>query len=422
MPTLINMCHEGLLSCDLPFQEELLTAFSHVRMFVLHPEQAVSWTFAFTAHAILTSMFEVQGSNHFDLLAKTSKASFEYYFRQLEWAKKMQPTTIPQRPPIWDGNIKSLLILQHLPASNFRKTESETLLSSWNPFCAGAFLSYIAYYGNLEGGASLIDCVAQLRMNLHLFNALKQAKAIEPDQIELLDWMFDTFKDCKAIWEGPLPTRGQYQTRWWISFGMTARIAAKMQNEPMTGRTYSNDPTRKMTPVEPEGVSVSFRRICRRDFKDVVDKYHSASVRANQSGNGSPIYKFAVRMNDTLDAMDDDERLLVTNLISLGYYLNQFYISLINVLGFMPIVEQFVREAPPEVKQGRRTDFRSVRPGSWEASDANMKYQALSYIFAKFVLEPLDRGDELIASRCAEFMEIFFNKIPPQNIMWFKST
>jgi hypothetical protein len=116
--------------------------------------------------------------------------------------------------------------------------------------------------------------------------------------------------------------------------------------------------------------------------------------------------------------MEDEEQLLGTNLASLGHYLNQFCISLFNVWGFMPMVEKVVNEASPELKQSRRTDFRSVGPNSWEASDENMKYQAMSHLFAKLLLEPLDQGNTLVASRCAEFMYVFFNSVPRENVMW----
>jgi hypothetical protein len=34
-------------------------------------------------------------------------------------------------------------------------------------------------------------------------------------------------------------------------------------------------------------------------------------------------------------------------------------------------------------------------------------------------LHRLDAGDEHVASRCAEFMERFFNMIPPEKVIWF---
>lgn len=111
MPSLINMCYEGMMSWELPFQDELLTGFAQIKTFVKHPERPVSWGLAFTVHSILTSIFEVQGSNNFGLLAKTAQTSFDRYIWQLEWARINSSTVIPQRPPIWDSNIKSLQAL-----------------------------------------------------------------------------------------------------------------------------------------------------------------------------------------------------------------------------------------------------------------------------------------------------------------------
>jgi hypothetical protein len=420
MPSLISMCYEGMLSSNLPFQEELMMVFCQVKLFIANPEQTVSWSLAFAIHSILISVFEVQGSNHFTFLVETSRTAFKGYLGQLDWTVNIPLTLIPRRPPIWGHNLKTLLSLQHLDRPAIKATERQKLRTAWNPLCAGTILSYVAYFGNLEGGMTLVDSVAQLRVTLHLFNALLQAKAIRPGQVDLLDWLFDTFKGTKTIWEGQLPTRGHYVTRWWIAFGMKANLAAQMQNNSSVrynGRI--SDPNRKMTPIALECLSKSFRRICRRDVSGLVDNYHSASIRPAKGHKFTAVYKHAVRVNDTLDAMTEDGRLLATNFVSLSYYLNQFYISLLNVWGFMPLVEKFVSEASPETKQGRRTDFRSVGPNSWEASDENMKYQAMSHVFSTLILQPLDAGDELVASRCAEFMETFFNKIPPQRVMWF---
>jgi hypothetical protein len=382
LPSLISMCYEGMLSSNLPFQEELMMVFCQVKLFIAYPEQAVSWSLAFAIHSILMSVFEFQGSNHFTFLAETSRTAFKGYFGQLDSILNTPLTLIPRRPPICEHNLKTLLSLQHLDQPAFEATEKETLRTAWNPLCAGTILSYVAYFGNLEGGMTLIDPVAQLRVTLHLFNALLQSKAIRPGQVELLDWLFDTFKGTKAIWEGQLPTRGQYVTRWWIAFGMKANLAAQMQNN--TSVRYNgrvSDPNRKKTPIALECLSKSLRRICRRDVSGLIDDYNdSAILRSTEGQKCAAVYKHAVRAHDTLLAMNEDKRLLATNFVSLGFYLNQFYISLLNVWGFMPLVEKFVSEAFRETKQGRRTDFRSVGPNSWEASDEIMKYQAMCHV------------------------------------------
>lgn len=185
------------------------------------------------------------------------------------------------------------------------------------------------------------------------------------------------------------------------------------------GRNSSSskgDTTRTMTPIELDCVSTSFRRICLRDFRGVVDNYHSESQRQYKD---TDLFKFAVRVNDTLDAMADDEELLATNLISLGYHLNELVIGLFNVLRWMPLVEQIVHDTPSDIKQGRRTDFSSVRPNSWAASDSNMKYQCMSHMFADGILGKFDTGDYGVASVCAEFVVSFFRTLKSDTVMWF---
>lgn len=304
-------------------------------------------------------MFETQGSRHFSFLADTARLTFGKYFQQLEWAEKSIPSTVTRRPPIRDRNVKALQNLRWLVHVNIERTKEHTLWSIWNPYCAGTFLTYLAHYGNIEGGTTLVDSVAQLRATLHVFNALRQVGTIKHGQLELLDWLFDSFKDCKAIWEGPHPKQGEFQTRWWISFGMTAGLARQISGQVRQGPSTRYEINRKLTPISLEVLSKSFRRICLRDFSGVVDKYHNAQQK--QQYKHTDIYKHSVRVNDTLDAMESDERLLATNLICLGFYLNQFYISLTNIAEGV-----LSQNAGQEPEEWRPSELRSGGSISWE--------------------------------------------------------
>ena len=64
----------------------------------------------------------------------------------------------------------------------------------WNPLCAGTTFSYLNFFGNLEAGCSLIDCQAQLRITLHLFNELKVNGIIRNGQIPFLDKLHKCFQ------------------------------------------------------------------------------------------------------------------------------------------------------------------------------------------------------------------------------------
>ena len=93
---------------------------------------------------------------------------------------------------------------------------------------------------------------------------------------------------------------------------------------------------RKMTPTEPEALAISYRRTCNRDVDDVCDHHYTVEQRRN--ARGSEEYLFAVRMNDTLDAIEKDQMLLSLNLTSCGYIIEQLFCSLGRVLQWEPIM------------------------------------------------------------------------------------
>lgn len=57
--------------------------------------------------------------------------------------------------------------------------------------------------------------------------------------------------------------------------------------------------------MTPEGVSKSFRQICLHDFSKVEGNHRDIVIK-----NKSPLYKFTVCMNDTLDAMGREQKIL----------------------------------------------------------------------------------------------------------------
>lgn len=305
LPHLLAMCNKTLLSSDLPFENELLPLFVQLKGFVKKPERPVSWALAFSIHSILTAVFEVQGSHCVQTLGETAKAAFFHYMEQLKTCLERIGTVATSK--YWGQNLMKLYHLQLLVRSPLESEQAATLHRAvWNPLCAGTFLNYLAYFGNLDGGLAMIDSFAQLRMVLHLYNAFIQQGAINPGGIELLDRLYAQFRNCKAVWEGPLPERGEFVKRWWIAYGTAVEEAKRRSDEAKefgsdqfsTSRNNS-DITRRMTPIKPEELATSYRRICLRDFSGVVDKYHNP--RQKREGKGNAVYEFTVLVNDTLD-------------------------------------------------------------------------------------------------------------------------
>jgi hypothetical protein len=80
--------------------------------------------------------------------------------------------------------------------------ESRQSNSTWNPMCAGTFLLYLTYFNGLENGSRMVDTFAQVRLVLHLYNALLQTKALEIGELKFLDFLHKEFANCKGVWGG----------------------------------------------------------------------------------------------------------------------------------------------------------------------------------------------------------------------------
>ena len=77
------MCTDGFLAEEWTRESELLTFFTVLKSFTQSPEKAIPWSLAFAAHALLTSVFEMQGDNDVEKLGRMSKSSWDTYFNQI---------------------------------------------------------------------------------------------------------------------------------------------------------------------------------------------------------------------------------------------------------------------------------------------------------------------------------------------------
>jgi hypothetical protein len=249
-------------------------------------------------------------------LAEASCAAFKNYIHQLKWlADESSTTTTTVLPPLWEKHMHELLKLRLLVGSPARHTEAQEMLFAWNPLCAGTQLFCVSYFGSMLRGSRVIDCGAQLRATLHLYNALIQAGAIKRDQLELLDWIFDTCLGSKVVWEGPLPARGHFQMRWLLVQGVKANIARNFQDALLSPKNIELD--RNKTPFAFDRLSRSFRRICLRDYS-ITGNAHSDARSRRVGSKFVTISEFTACVEDTMDAMKDDQRLLSTNIATLG--------------------------------------------------------------------------------------------------------
>ncbi|VEU38599.1 unnamed protein product [Pseudo-nitzschia multistriata] len=422
LPGWTEMFFRGVLEeTKLPREDELCPLIGLMRTYVAESEKPVSWSIVFGIHAMLTAILEVEPI--FDKLVQVGKQVFKNYFSQLEWARKLlcidhkANSPVPM-PDSWCQNFDSVRSLENFSQPSF----GNRML--WNPLCAGSILSYLCYYGNLELGCHMIDCNSQLRIVLYLYHALLENSILSKGKALVLDMLYDRFRHSKAIWGGStLPKRGEIVRRFWFCFGKdfidsrrlsddaNQTIRAMQLGKPLTKTAHASSPPsrldkRRVVPIKVSEVSKSYRRICHRDFHDVVDTHHTPQERREYEG--TDFYRFAVRANDTIDAMKDEEFLLSMNLISCGAVVEQF----VDNLGRTMQWEQKIFE--PTAPKGSR--------GPKE------RRQFLIFVFAQYLLGALDFAkdpynfeflDVPLGKASSSFQTKFFTGLNPQNLIWF---
>ena len=162
-----------------------------------------------------------------------------------------------------------------------------------------------------------------------------------------------------------------------------------------------------MNPIQPEDVSKSYRRVCNRDFHDVVDNYHTPEQK--ERGKHSDAYTFAVRINDTLDAIEEEQPLLSFNLIACSVILEQFVCSLTRVMQWDPLIQSFIKGNP-----NLQLDHR----------------QGVLHMFAQHLLAALDFSSRPIEHEflqvplglaSSSFLTEFFLRLNPESVVWFNA-
>lgn len=284
LPQWFLLCRNVILGkAILPRQNEISALWVCMKNFFDNPTKPVSWSCVFAVHAMLTAILETDKVER--NITDLSKQIFDMFFAQVDKArdvKKKEPDSLESKN--FGRNMATVEFLKNLGLPVFGDR------AIWNPLSGGTIFSYLAIFGNVEAGCCLIDNRAQLRIILHLYHALRVNNIIRKGKIPFLDILYDAFKNSRAIWEGPLPKKGQFVERFWVSFGSSRGYAAEMaekSREMMEAASVSRQnpfgnyrsDRRQMRPIEAEELATSFRHICNRDFHDVVDKYHTPEQR-----------------------------------------------------------------------------------------------------------------------------------------------
>jgi hypothetical protein len=408
LPQWVLLCRAGILGKqNLPMIDELAPLWVNMKHYVDHPEKSVSWTVAFSVHAMLTAILE--NDTIVNSLLNLSESIFGKFFGQVKWAQELSKKEAGSNAdPKFKHNMAVVEFLENLGLPVFGKR------AIWNPLCAGTTFSYLTYFGNLGAGCTLIDCRAQLRITMYLYHGLLINGIIRRGEIEFLDMIYDIFKSSRAIWEGPLPRRGELVQRFWMCFGVSLSDSRELSQQAREAfRLMASKPqstmkpswkTRKMKPIEPAEISKSYRRVCERDYHDVVDNYHTPEQRRRHKG--SDYYMFAVRTNDTLDAIEHEQQLMSFNLPSCGVIMEQFVCSLTRILQWEPIIKEIAARDQNDERQGMAHMFAQYLLGALDFSPDPMDHEMLRV--------PLGRAS-------SHFLREMFTRLDPKRVSWFQA-
>jgi len=419
LPNWVNMCRHGIVGkAKLPHSSELSPLFLQLKSFVDNPRRSVSWSCAFSVHAVLTGIFEVATERQH--ITNISKLVFDNYFTQVQ--KSLKALSIEKASSMTKSPaMQNIVMVSFLENFGLNVYEESAL---WNPLCAGTNLSILDFLGNIEGGCAVIDCQAQLRIVLYLYHGLVINGMMQEDEIPLLHILYKSFKNCKALWQGSLPCRGELVKKFWVSFGMGLKESKQMsesarllaQGGPVSPGGVFHEGLkhcrgRKMKPIEPSEISTAFRRICDRDFSDVVDKYHTPEQRKRSSHTEQ--YVVAVHTNDTLDHLDEEVQLHSVNFISTAYNLEQFICSLGRVLQWDSLLETFKQTSNLDMRQGFAIIFAQHLLGALGFAPDPLNHQ--------FRNAPmLTRQAPTLFHGVCGFLEMYFSRVPPTNVLWFQ--
>jgi hypothetical protein len=239
LPGLVQLCNTAPFD-HLPTKPHLITVIELLRRHTkdvptdssIPHGRKVSAALSFGLHAVLMSSFTLQGKR--DLLAVSFclKESYRTLFTQLR-AESHQSKTPENAPPFYH-NIRMFKSLAKLANSHHlqkdRKRALEYLKSesvaSWSPLIGGELMLYATHVCSIDLGSATIDSLGQLRITLHLYNALKLRDPFFG--IPLLESMDKIFKNVKAVWTGGKPKRGSCCAVFCMSWGISATQAARL--------------------------------------------------------------------------------------------------------------------------------------------------------------------------------------------------
>ncbi len=185
---------------------------------------------AFGLHAILMSVFVLQGDGDLARIAAYSQQSHSILYEQLQTISDCSKS--PENTPLFYENLQTYGGLSMLAKPIKARLDSlrqvdpvkAEMFAFWNPLIGGEVMLYSTYMCSLGMGAASVNSIGQLRFVLHLYNGLRLRDTSL--RIPLLEKLDNVFKESETIWVIGMPERGSCCKNFLMSRGINDRQAA----------------------------------------------------------------------------------------------------------------------------------------------------------------------------------------------------
>ena len=405
LPELIAWCDYRIspIGCirSLPYIKELLPLVHLMRTHVekLFDENKnnrllpVPISLTFGIHALLTSIFELQGCGDVKRLAKFTKASFNTLFEQIE---DVSNSDFAKQAYTFGETVSSLASCKNFVRSAGPPASATSEQHAfWNPVVGGQLLLFAVYSINICVGSAKVSGVGQLHLTLHLYHALKESKLIGDDEGPFLKMLDGIFDKTRKIWMGSRPINGEFEKKFHVS-------------------------VRRKQKILPGEISASYKRVVERDFSEDIDDHVDDYCEPGMEKADKPFYDFISKAEMTKIIMNEVEMdIKPVNLFKVALILHEFVVGLGDAMGWCDMI---VKDHIYEREKGSK--------GKLFSYDIGIKYQTYIKCMEQFFkgLDSLsDQSKEtdntnpgLDHDKAARFMVHFFNNVPEESYRYFR--
>jgi hypothetical protein len=231
IPELIELCKRAPIR-NLPNRMALIPVLDLLSDQLRNgKESPISVSLTFGCHALLTSIMVLQGDGDLARIATYSKRSYNKLFAQLQ--EESESSEVRNTPIFYRSvnNYKGVVNFAKPVGPPGSRTAEDNAF--WNPLLGGEYLLYGTYMCSIGLGSSTVDSLGQLRLTLHLYNALRKRELIQ--DVPFLGDIDKVFDKTKAIWVGGRPEAGSFAKQFYMAWGMSIVEANRLASTQRRG-------------------------------------------------------------------------------------------------------------------------------------------------------------------------------------------